>query len=480
MRKIIAITVLFGGLWSAAAQDGPAVRWDPAELEGLVRRFAEVYSAVEENAADPVNSFQAIYGGAIPGMLKRLDPHSIFFDPDQFEQLKQLQTATQKGFGSVVSILPGRVFVLQTLPGTPSARAGMQPGDEILAINGIALDRLSIEQLVALLMESRKRPVRLDIRRPGSSKLVRVTMSPATMKSESVDLAFELTPGIGYVRVKDFEADTGRRVKEAIEELGGAKLRGLVLDLRGNRGGIMAAALETAALFLEPGSVIVSVRGRSTKREELKVPEGADPYGFKIAVLVDEESASGAEIVAAALQDHGRAKVVGAPTFGKGLVQQVYPLSDNTGLALTTAYYFTPSGRSIQRPLNVGQLKGGDGPGGIQPDYVVYPEPLSRLRIYLEASGAFPTFAGEVVGKLRPVEPDFEVSNALLDEFQGWLIERRVQPTVAEWSTEREWIRSRLRQEIFNLAIGVKAGDRIEIERDPRVRKALEILESGG
>ena len=480
MRKLAAITVLFAGLWSAAAQDGPSGQWDPAELEELVRQFAEVYSAVEENAAEPVNSFQAIYGGAIPGMLKRLDPHSIFFDPDQFEQLKQLQTATQKGFGSVVSILPGRVFVLQTLPGTPSARAGMQPGDEILAINGIALDRLSIEQLVALLVESRKRPVRLDIRRPGSSKLVRVTMSPATMKSESVDLAFELEPGIGYVRVKDFESDTGRKVREAIEGLGGEGLRGLVLDLRGNRGGIMAAALETAALFLEPGAVIVTVRGRTAKREELKTPEDGKPYRFPMAVLVDEESASGAEIVAAALQDHGRAKVIGAPTFGKGLVQQVYPLSDNTGLALTTAYYFTPKGRSLQRPLRVGQLKGGDGPGGVQPDFVVYPEPLSRLRIYLQASGAFPTFAGEVLPKLGPVSPEFEVSNSLLDEFQTWLIERRVQPSVAEWSTEREWIRSRLRQEIFNLALGVKAGDQIEMERDPRVRKALEILTGAG
>ncbi len=394
----------------------------------------------------------------------------------------------------MVSILPGRVFVLQTLPGTPSALAGMQPGDEILAINGIPLARLGVEQLVALLSEARRSKVRLDMRRPGASGLFEVTMTPRTMESESVDLAFHLTGGIGYVRIKQFEADTGvKKRRRPLRVLAATDLKGLVLDLRGNRGGIMGAALETAALFLEPGKSIVSVRGREGDPEEIDVPDDAKPYRFELALLIDGDSASGSEIVAGAIQDHDRAAIVGLPSFGKGLVQQVFPLTDNTGLALTTAFYYTPSGRSIQRPLEGGQLDpqttGNDqvyrtdsgrevrGGGGIHPDYILGPPPMSRLRMVLEASGAYQAFAAQVIPELGRVEESFTVDSDLLDKFQVWLVQRAIQPSISEWSTDREWIRSRLRQEIFNQTIGVAQGDQVELRRDPEVKKALELLE---
>src|SRR5579864_84416 len=138
------------------------------DLDNHVKRLTDAYALVEQNAADPVSSEQAFYQGVIPGMLRRLDPHSVFFDPQQFEQLRKLETSTQKGFGSVVSVLPGRVIVLQTMPGTPSAKSGMSPGDEILAINGIRLDRLDMDQLIGVLQQSRQQPARLDVRRPGN------------------------------------------------------------------------------------------------------------------------------------------------------------------------------------------------------------------------------------------------------------------------------------------------------------------------
>jgi carboxyl-terminal processing protease len=182
------------------------------------------------------------------------------------------------------------------------------------------------------------------------------------------------------------------------------------------------------------------------------------------------------------------------PSFGKGLVQQVYELSHGTALALTTAYYYTPSGRSIQRPLHDGQLAGAapgksleyhtaagrpvKGGGGINPDHVVFPEPMGRLRIVLEASASFPAFATEAIRTHAPIHEDFEVTDSLLDEFQAWLTRRSISPSVSEWSPDREWIRSRLKQEIFNQSLGVDQGDRVELERDPRVRKALEAIRS--
>src|SRR5581483_3336729 len=200
---------------------------------------------------------------------------------------------------------------------------------------------------------------------------------------------------------------------KALDKLGGEKLRGLVLDLRDNPGGIVPAALETASLFLQPGQLILTVRGRAGEPEEIKVPDGVKPFQLPLAVIVNGKTASASEIVAGALQDHDRATIVGEPTFGKGLVQRVLELSEGTGLALTTALYYTPSGRSIQKPLDTEKFELGattqhpnqqsefhtdkgrlvTGGGGIQPDIVVQPEGMNRLRAVLDASASFPNFA---------------------------------------------------------------------------------------
>src|SRR5581483_1883214 len=183
----------------------------------------------------------------------RLDPHSVFFDPGQFEQLKKMESSTQKGFGSVVSLLPGRVIVLQTLPGTPSAKSGLMPGDEILAVNGYIIGQLDTDQITELLGQSRQRQAQLDVRRGDSPRLLRFTLTPEEMQSPSVERAFFLGAGIGYVRVASFDEKTASDLKQAIEKLGGDKLSGLVLDLRNNPGGMVTAALEMASLFLPPG-----------------------------------------------------------------------------------------------------------------------------------------------------------------------------------------------------------------------------------
>jgi len=446
-------------------------------IDQALKQFVDVFAAVEQNAADPINPAQAIYEGAIPGMLRRLDPHSVFFGPLQFEQLKELEKSTRKGFGSVVSLLPGRVIVLQTLPGTPSAKSGMSPGDEIIAINGIRLDRLEVEQLVQLLSESRQHQVSLDVRRPGNARILQFTLTPEDVESPSVDRSYDLQPGIGYLRVSSFDAQTGKQIKDAVEKLGGDKLKGLVLDFRNNPGGVLNAAIDTAALFLKPGQKIMSVRGRAVQGSEAAVPEGATPYSFPLAVLINAKSASAAEIVAGSLQDHKRAAIIGEQSFGKGLVQNVFPLSQGTGVALTTAFYYTPEGRSIQRSLP-GQLEKATtgGTGGITPDVAVQPEPVTRLRAVMEATGSFTTFATDFLQKNRTLTNGFEVTNQLLDDFQVFLSQRNIRPGLAEWSQEREWIRNRLKQEIYNQALGVDKGDEVEAKRDPVVQAALRSL----
>lgn len=454
---------------------------DQTELDEAIRKIVSVYAAVESEAADPIAAEKAFYEGAIPGMLRRLDPHSVFFDPGQFQQLRELEKSTRKGFGTVVSLLPGRVIILQTMPGTPSERSGLTPGDEILAINGIPLYQLDIDQLVQLLSQARQQQARLDVRRPGNARMLQFSLTPEDVDAPSVDRAFHVRPGVGYLRVASFDANTGKEIHDGIEKLGGGSLKGLLLDLRNNPGGLLPAALETAALFLPAGQKLVSVKGRSVKAQDINVPEGLQPYSFPLAILTNEKSASGSEIVAGAVQDHKRGVIVGERTYGKGLVQSVYPLSSATGLALTTAFYYTPSGRSIQRRV-VGQLSAAvereepDQRGGIQPDRVVTPEAPSRLRAVLELSGSFSTFATEYIQRKRTVPADFQVTPAILDEYRAMLTQHNIQPSLAEWSRDSDWIRDRVQQEIVNQALGVAKGDEIELRRDPVVRAAIDAL----
>jgi carboxyl-terminal processing protease len=462
----------------------------PAEdLDGLLKRFTELVAIVESQAADKVNSEQAIYGGAIPGMLRELDPHSIFFDPQQNQQLKEMESSERKGFGTVVSVLPGRVIILQALPGTPSAKSGLQPGDEIVAVNNIALARLEFDQIIEFLSEARQHQAQLIVRRPGNVRLLDFILDPALVDSPSVDRAFLLKSGVGYVRANGFDPQTAKQLKAAIESLGGEKLKGLVLDLRDNPGGVVQTALEAASYFLKPGQRILSVKGRSIEGQDVDTPKTAAPYSFAIAVLVNAKTASAAEIVSGALQDHDRATIIGQPTFGKGLVQNVFPLSGNTALALTTAFYYTPSGRSIQKTLPSGHLeieKQKDefrtdsgrlvtGGGGIQPDVLITPEPTTQLRLALDASGTITSFATDFIQKNK-ITDAFDVTPAVLEEFQVYAAEHSIQPPVGEWVREREWVQNRLKQEIFNQALGVAKGDEVEAQRDPAIRAALSTL----
>jgi len=237
------------------------------------------------------------------------------------------------------------------------------------------------------------------------------------------------------------------------------------------------------------------VRGRHVPEKSEVVPGNAAPYHFKLAILVNEKSASASEIVSGALQDHDRATILGAPSFGKGLVQSVFPLSEGTGLALTTALYYTPSGRSIQKPLDPTRFelaattahpnqqtefrtdKGRKvtGGGGIQPDIVVYPEAMNRLRAVLDASASFTNFATEYL-RDHKVTSDFEVTPEIMDQFRAFLSDRQIRPGIAEWLPEREFVANRLKAEIFNQAFGVDKGDEVEAQRDPVILKAIEAM----
>jgi carboxyl-terminal processing protease len=502
LQRTCLCAAFIASLLAAQTQSRPTPpAGDPAkDLTPYLRQFVEVFSMVQAESAaqEPVDKL--VFGGAIPSMLRELDPHTQFFDPAQFDQLKQMESSEQKGFGSIVSVLPGQVIFLQTLPGTPSNRAGIQAGDELIAVNNYVIRTLEPQQIVELLTEARQQKVTVVIRRQGSVRPLEFTLTPELVDAPSVDRAFMLQPGFGYIRIASWDLQTAKQLQEAIQKLGANSLRGIVLDLRNNPGGVVKAALEGASMFLQPGQRILTARGRTSEVESADVPKNAKPYRFKLAVVINEKTASASEIFSGALQDHDRAAIIGEPSYGKGLVQSVMPLSEGAGLAITTAFYYTPSGRSIQRPLRDSALSGtfGNSPaanrpayktdngrvvmggGGIQPDVIVAPRQFTQLEAILDASGVLTSFATRYLSEHSPLPASFNVTSEMMDELKVYLAGRQIQPSIAEWSAERSWISQRLLEEIVTQARGVAKGDELQAQRDPQVQSALKaMLENG-
>ncbi len=354
MKVLAAKLVLFPALLfllSLPALHAQIPSAPPDDVAKEALKFTAIYGAIEQNYVDKVDTDHAIFDGGIRGMLSSLDPFCAFLDRDQFETMKQQASGEAVGFGSVLYVSAGKVLILQTTQGSPSFRAGLAPGDEIVAVNGVRLARLDLQSLIDLLKSSRSRPARLAVLRPGRLVSEDLNMSPAEVALPSVDKAFLWAPGIGYVHIDSFEAKTAQELAVALDSMGGQKLKGLLLDLRDDHGGIVDTAAIIAGLFLKKDDLVLITRGRSMKEQAYRVPDMPVHYNMPIVTLVNGDTASAAEVLAAALQEHDRAVIAGMPTYGKGVVQSVQELPEQTALAITSGQYFTPSGRSIQRPL---------------------------------------------------------------------------------------------------------------------------------
>ena len=316
------------------------------------RVFAEVMQRIKQGYVDPVDD-QALIEAAIRGMVADLDPHSAFLDDEEYREVRISTAGKYSGIGVEVGVEGDHIIVISPLDGGPAQRAGVRAGDAILSVDGLAVGPGDLADTVARLRGPSGTPVRLGIRRPGQSDPLSLELVRGQVEMHSV--VAELKPsGMGaaypYVRISLFNEGTGRELRAALSRFrpaGGAAFPGLVLDLRNNPGGVLEAAGEVADIFLDSG-LIMSADGRmSDARFSIEATPGDLLGGAPIAVLVNNGSASASEIVAGALQDHGRATIVGESTYGKGSVQTIMPLSDGRALKLTTSHYYTPSGKSI-------------------------------------------------------------------------------------------------------------------------------------
>jgi carboxyl-terminal processing protease len=483
------------------------------DVSTSLRDFTRLYSTVQQNFADPLNADQAIYDGAIPGMLLTLDPHSHFFDPTALKAMREDQSGHYYGVGMEVVGRDSKTIVVHPFVGSPAYKAGLFPNDVIAEVSGKSAAGLSSTEVADLLRGARGTQVHIKVLRGDAGKEMSFDVIRDAIPRSSVPSAFMVKPGIGYVKLEEFIETTGGDFDSALQKLGEENLKGLVLDLRANPGGLLTEAVSVAGHMLPKNAEVVSQHGRASQEVSYKATEGNHGYKYPIVVIVNSRSASASEIVSGALQDHDRAWILGDNTFGKGLVQTVFPLSESTGLALTTAKYYTPSGRLIQRDYssvsffdyyyrkntearNLADVKTTDsgrtvyGGGGISPDEK-FEVPASPC---VGQDGKLPACWG-------PLETDFylsytfanytkhffsahteklpvgwNVDEAQMEAFRSWLLKQKIEFTDTEFAKEHDMLRRRLQAEIYKTAFNLDESRNYALATDPEVEAAIAAL----
>lgn len=342
----VLVSILVGGLLFLNGK-GTKVEADTEDVYKNIEIFTEVLRQVEKNYVEPRDSKNLIYG-AIKGMVQSLDPHSSFMTKDEYQELMTETKGSFSGIGVEITIKDKILTVVSPIEGTPAYKAGMKAGDKIVKVEGESTQDMSLMEAVKKIRGPEGSKVKLTIIREGVDKPLEFSITRGVIPLKSVRHYF-LTPEIGYIRISNFQSNTAKDLSSALEALEkGGTLKGLVIDLRNNPGGLLSQAIEVSEQFLDSG-VIVSTKGRESSHNiKATAHKNEKERRYPIIVLVNGGSASAAEIVAGALQDNKKAIILGTRTFGKGSVQSILPLSDGSGLRLTTARYFTPSGRSIQ------------------------------------------------------------------------------------------------------------------------------------
>ena len=501
LTAVLAISALLGGWF------GPTVRATAAgasDMQDSVKSFTRVLSIVERNYADPVDVDKAIYDGAIPGMLRVLDPHSNFFDPRQYALFREEQQGKYYGVGMTVQGRDNQTIVLAPFVGSPAYKAGIRPGDIILKVDGKSCTGLTTTEVADMLKGAKGTTVHISLGREGWDKPIDVTVVRDEIPRPGVEYFTMVKPGIGYVRVSTFNETTDNDLAEALKQLDVSKLDGLIIDLRNNGGGLLNQAVGMSDMFLDKNEIVVSHRGRSSSEKRYYALRGNQGIEVPLIVLINGQSASASEIVAGSIQDHDRGLIVGETSFGKGLVQTQYPLSEDTALLLTTARYYTPSGRLIQRdyknislydyhynpkPPRAPEVKLTDsgrqvfGQGGITPDDAVPAPKLNDFEQTLLRRGVFypfPQGVGDFVryylGEKPTISKDFVADDAVMAQFRKYLDQQHIKFTEPDIQDNLAWLKWRIKREVFTTVFGLNDGYRVELQEDPQLQKAEELI----
>jgi carboxyl-terminal processing protease len=501
----------------------------PAAI-GLERDFDEALKMIQEQYVDGKKlNYNDVYKSSIIGMLRSLDPHSNYYDREEFDELKTDQRSEYFGIGaSIQTYVRGDqadTYITATFDGSPASRAGLRYGDRIVEVDGVKMTGKPSLEVRDKIRGPRGSTVRLTLERAASLKLEKVDIVRDAVPQPSIPDAYMLKPGVGYIDMtRGFNYTTTDELLEALETLHAKGMNSLVLDLRNNPGGFLDQAIHVAEVFLRSGQLILTQKGRNGFRDNTYESRNNAPDMTPLVILINDNTASASEIVAGAMQDHDRAVIVGQTSFGKGLVQSIIPLEYGAGLTLTSAKYFTPSGRLIQRDYSNGGFYdyythgvgvGRDpkkepakpngpevktdtgravyGGGGITPDESVNPRTINVSQRRLLS----PTFAFTrefVNGRIRGFESsklagpikfrydlqpeDFKVTDAMFRAFRDYVAaDPSFKVTTAMVDRNRAFLENEIRFNLVTAAHGRVLGDRVFItSADPQVAKAVDVL----
>lgn len=506
---VLVASAILGGIYGPTAR---ATAAGATDLQSSVKNFAQVLTVVQQNYAIPVDSSKVVYDGAIPGMLRMLDPHSYFFDPHQWAITLEDEQGRYYGVGMqiVQRISDNKTQVVSPFVGSPAYKAGIRPGDIILKVDDKSTVGMSSVDIADLLKGPKGTTVHIAMGREGVSDPLVFTLVRDEIPRHDVDPPIMIRPGVGYIRLTGFNETTGDDVAAALKQLNPSSLNGLVLDLRDNPGGVLDAAWAVGDMLLDKNQLIVSRKGRVSPYHPYYALHGNNGLRVPVVLLMNSGSASASEILAGAIQDHDRGLVMGERSFGKGLVQSVQGLSEGTGLALTTAHYYTPSGRLIQRDyhdvsffdyeynrgatIKQTEVKLTDsgrkvfGGGGITPD-VEFPSPkLNEFQQVLRRAsknilssmvpidvgvGDFVTY---YLGTKPNITKNYEVDGSVITLFKQYLTKRGVVYADQDIAENLDWIKLQIKREVFTSIYGLPEGFRVETEADAEVSKAVDLL----
>jgi len=505
----ILVSALVGGFFgrSALATDD--------KVPEHYRAFTAALNAIETNYIDKVDSDNLVYG-AVRGMLSTLDPHSSFFTPREYAQMRERQEGRYYGIGVSIVSIDGDITAQSVFEGSPAYKKGIRRGDILANVEGEDMKGWTTEQAMRKLRGPKGTKVYVGVKRRGYGEMIKFELTRDEVYIPTVPAYFMIDATTGYIRMQDFGENTDRDVKHALTDLTSKGMKRLLFDIRGNPGGPLDQAIKVANEFLPRGKMIVYTRGRvANSDQDYRATDDGQFLDIPIVALANRNSASASEIVTGALQDHDRAYIVGETTFGKALVQSVYRISGNAGLALTTAHYYTPSGRLIQRPWdasfdeylsyslrdqdankphNPSDLKKTDSGrpvysgGGIEPDKRVS-GPIegfnpARFGRMLYARSEFANYAQKYAAEgdtrisqqstgRKTVKPNFVVDDAMMADFREQLKTDRVRMDEDGFKKDIEFIRAMIRFEIDNAVFGIAEARRHLIGVDPQAQTAL-------
>jgi carboxyl-terminal processing protease len=475
-----------------------------------LRLYTELVNVAHERYGAEVSYRDLVYS-SVNGMLRSLDPHTSFLSPEAYEGMREKQQTSFYGLGILVGVRNGQLTVISPLDGSPASRMGIQAGDVISTIEGEATDAMTIDEAIQKLKGPKGTQVKITIVRRGLPEPLPMSVTRAEIPQTTVRQAYMVTPDTGYILLTEFSRGTGREVADAIAKLRAQGMKQLLVDVRNNGGGLLDQAIEVADQFLPEDSTIVETRGRTRDSFQSYQASGKYPeLGVPVVVLVNEGTASAAEILSGAIQDHDRGLVVGAPSWGKGLVQTVYNLSYGAGLALTTAKYYTPSGRLIQRdytsyfdyythadagspevtgkavdPSQIFETDLGRkvyGGGGITPDVVVQDDELRPFEQFLLARNAYLNFAIDYTNRNKSrIKADWRPGLELVQEFRDWVVKEKIATAqeideALQKDEIRDYSQLQIRAEVMNSLFGQEARHRVLTEGDKQLQAALNLF----